>query len=107
VGWDWSAVPAQIVSGHHWVTIQTAMFLQGSWLHIIGNMIFLWAFAPKIDSRQVGKTSSPPACQGGLATDRHSGVGIEDDLAAFRSSCVSMVVKIEHSRDRSTRQHVE
>src|SRR5215470_11221693 len=37
---QWSAVPAQIVSGHHWITILTAMFMHGSWSHIIGNMIF-------------------------------------------------------------------
>ncbi len=43
------AVPAQIVSGHHWITILTAMFMHGSWSHIIGNMIFLWAFAPEIE----------------------------------------------------------
>jgi membrane associated rhomboid family serine protease len=46
---QWSVVPAQIVSGHHWITILTAMFLHGSWSHIIGNMIFLWAFAPEIE----------------------------------------------------------
>lgn len=45
----WSAVPAQIVAGHHWVTILTAMFLHGSWSHIAGNMIFLWAFGPEIE----------------------------------------------------------
>jgi membrane associated rhomboid family serine protease len=45
----WSAVPAQIVSGHHWITILTAMFMHGSWSHIIGNMIFLWAFGPEIE----------------------------------------------------------
>src|SRR5271157_1857237 len=46
---QWSAVPAQIVSGHHWITILTAMFMHGSWSHIIGNMIFLWAFSPEIE----------------------------------------------------------
>jgi len=25
------------------------MFMHGSWSHIIGNMIFLWAFAPEIE----------------------------------------------------------
>jgi membrane associated rhomboid family serine protease len=45
----WSAIPAQIVSGHHWITILTAMFMHASWSHIIGNMIFLWAFAPEIE----------------------------------------------------------
>jgi membrane associated rhomboid family serine protease len=46
----WSAIPAQISSGHQWITILTAMFMHGSWSHIIGNMIFLWAFAPEIES---------------------------------------------------------
>ena len=46
---EWSAIPTQIVSGHHWITIFTAMFMHGSWSHIIGNMIFLWAFGPEIE----------------------------------------------------------
>jgi membrane associated rhomboid family serine protease len=46
---QWSAIPAQVVSGHHWITILTAMFMHGSWSHIIGNMVFLWAFAPEIE----------------------------------------------------------
>jgi membrane associated rhomboid family serine protease len=45
----WSAIPAQIFSGHRWITILTAMFMHASWSHIIGNMIFLWAFAPEIE----------------------------------------------------------
>jgi membrane associated rhomboid family serine protease len=45
----WAAVPAQIVAGHHWITILTAMFLHGSWSHIIGNMVFLWAFGPEVE----------------------------------------------------------
>ncbi|HTU41074.1 MAG TPA: rhomboid family intramembrane serine protease [Candidatus Aquilonibacter sp.] len=46
---QWSAIPAQITSGHHWITILTAMFMHASWSHIIGNMIFLWAFSPEIE----------------------------------------------------------
>jgi len=46
---QWSAIPAQIVSGHHWITILTAMFMHGSWSHLIGNMVFLWAFSPEIE----------------------------------------------------------
>ena len=46
---QWAAIPAQIVSGHHWITILTAMFMHASWSHIIGNMIFLWAFGPEIE----------------------------------------------------------
>ena len=45
----WSVIPAQITSGHHWITILTAMFLHGSWSHILGNMVFLWAFGPQIE----------------------------------------------------------
>ncbi len=46
---QWSLVPAQITSGHQWITILTAMFMHGSWSHIIGNMVFLWAFGPEIE----------------------------------------------------------
>jgi membrane associated rhomboid family serine protease len=46
---QWSEVPATIVAGHHWITILTAMFMHGGWLHIIGNMVFLWAFGPEIE----------------------------------------------------------
>ena len=46
---QWSAIPSQIVSGHHWITILTAMFMHGSWSHIIGNMVYLWAFGPEIE----------------------------------------------------------
>jgi rhomboid family protein len=45
----WSAVPANIIGGRHWVTLLTAMFLHGSWSHILGNMVFLWAFGPEIE----------------------------------------------------------
>jgi membrane associated rhomboid family serine protease len=45
----WAAVPANIVGGHHWITILTAMFMHGSWSHILGNMVFLWAFGPEIE----------------------------------------------------------
>ena len=46
---QWSAIPANIMAGHHWITILTAMFMHGSWSHIIGNMVFLWAFGPEIE----------------------------------------------------------
>jgi membrane associated rhomboid family serine protease len=46
---QWSAVPVAIVAGAHWITVLTAMFLHGSWSHILGNMVFLWAFGPEIE----------------------------------------------------------
>jgi len=45
----WAAVPADITSGHHLLTIVTSMFMHGSWSHIVGNMVFLWAFGPQIE----------------------------------------------------------
>jgi membrane associated rhomboid family serine protease len=45
----WSAIPVLVVSGHRWITIFTSMFMHGSWSHIVGNMIFLWAFGPEIE----------------------------------------------------------
>ncbi len=47
--YKWAEVPATIVAGHRWVTILTAMFMHGGWMHIIGNMVFLWAFGPEIE----------------------------------------------------------
>lgn len=45
----WSLVPANITAGHAWITILTAMFMHASWSHILGNMIFFWAFGPEIE----------------------------------------------------------
>jgi membrane associated rhomboid family serine protease len=45
----WSAIPADIASGHHLLTIATSMFMHGSWLHIISNMVFLCAFGPEVE----------------------------------------------------------
>jgi len=45
----WSLVPAEITSGHHWITILTAMFMHAGWAHILGNMLFFWVFGPEIE----------------------------------------------------------
>jgi membrane associated rhomboid family serine protease len=45
----WAEIPATIVSGHGWITVLTAMFMHAGWMHIIGNMVFLWAFGPQIE----------------------------------------------------------
>ena len=45
----WAVIPAEIMKGHAWITILTAMFMHAGWLHIIGNMVFLWAFGPEIE----------------------------------------------------------
>jgi membrane associated rhomboid family serine protease len=32
-----------------WATILTSMFMHGGWLHIIGNMLFLWVFGNNVE----------------------------------------------------------
>src|SRR5512136_1310775 len=46
---QWSLVPADIVAGRNWITILTAMFMHAGWMHILGNMLFLWVFGPEIE----------------------------------------------------------
>ena len=47
--WEWSVVPIRIVHGYGWITILTSMFMHASWMHIIGNMVYLWAFGREIE----------------------------------------------------------
>jgi membrane associated rhomboid family serine protease len=49
----WSFTPSLFLSnpGVYWVTIFTSMFLHGGWMHIIGNMLFLWIFGDNVEDR--------------------------------------------------------
>jgi membrane associated rhomboid family serine protease len=47
--YQWAAIPANLSTGRALPTLITSMFLHGSWLHIIGNMVFLWAFGPSME----------------------------------------------------------
>ncbi len=44
-----AVVPAELMRGHGWVTPFTAMFLHAGFMHILGNMLFLSAFAPAVE----------------------------------------------------------
>jgi membrane associated rhomboid family serine protease len=46
---QWAATPADIAANHRLVTLFSSMFMHASWSHIIGNMVFLWAFGPEIE----------------------------------------------------------
>ena len=50
----WSTIPIYIVHGRGWVTLLTSMFMHGSWMHIIGNMVYLWAFGREIEDAMGG-----------------------------------------------------
>ncbi len=47
--YHWAAIPAYLLTGHREITLLTSMFLHASWSHILGNMIFLWAFGPAME----------------------------------------------------------
>lgn len=63
----WSLVPASIVAGHHVITLVTSLFMHASWSHILGNMIFLWAFGPEVEDRLTPRRYLVFYLLGGLA----------------------------------------
>ncbi len=44
------AVPDNILHGKQYYALFTNMFLHASWMHLLGNMVFLWVFADNIES---------------------------------------------------------
>jgi membrane associated rhomboid family serine protease len=42
---DWGIVPDNL----HLVSLFTSMFLHGGWLHLLGNMLFLWVFGRNLE----------------------------------------------------------
>ena len=47
---NYGSIPADISHGNHLFTLFTSMFLHGGWMHLIGNMLFLWVFADNIEA---------------------------------------------------------
>src|SRR6202167_1517540 len=45
---QWGIVPDQM-RGAGLVTLFTSMFLHGGWMHLIGNMLFLWVFGRNVE----------------------------------------------------------
>jgi rhomboid family protein len=54
----WGVVPKEYAAGHDlsphiplpfWSTLFTSMFLHGGWMHLGGNMLFLWIFGDNIE----------------------------------------------------------
>jgi membrane associated rhomboid family serine protease len=42
-------LPAELATVPPTVTIFTSMFLHGGWMHLIGNMLFLWIFGDNVE----------------------------------------------------------
>lgn len=47
---EYGAIPTDIVQGENYFTLFTNMFLHGGWMHLIGNMVFLWIFGDNIEA---------------------------------------------------------
>ena len=45
----WGLVPARIMIGDGYETFLTSMFLHGGWLHLAGNMLFLWIYGDNLE----------------------------------------------------------
>ena len=50
---NWAFVPARFSEdpGANVVTLFSAMFMHGGWLHLFGNMLFLWIFGDNVEDR--------------------------------------------------------
>ncbi|WP_227284928.1 MULTISPECIES: rhomboid family intramembrane serine protease [Paracoccaceae] len=46
---EWGLVPAEVARGQEAHTLITSMFLHGGWMHLIGNMLFLWIFGDNLE----------------------------------------------------------
>jgi membrane associated rhomboid family serine protease len=42
-------LPCPVDGQSNWVTVLSSMFMHGSWLHLIGNMWFLWIFGDNVE----------------------------------------------------------
>src|ERR1051325_5284251 len=49
----WSVVPRRLVHnpGGDLLTVFTSMFMHGGWLHLGGNMLYLWIFGDNVEDR--------------------------------------------------------
>lgn len=43
------SLPEQYVQIPEWMTLLTSTFLHGSWMHLAGNMLFLWVFGDNVE----------------------------------------------------------
>lgn len=48
---NWAMIPARISAGEGYHTLITSMFLHGGWMHLGGNMLFLWIFGDNLEDQ--------------------------------------------------------
>ena len=47
---EYGLIPARFFAGD-WGSLFTSMFLHGSWVHLLGNLYFLWIFGDNVEDR--------------------------------------------------------
>src|SRR5690606_34040449 len=47
---EYGLIACEIVQGTDMHALITSMFLHGGWMHLIGNMLFLWVFGDNIEA---------------------------------------------------------
>lgn len=47
---EFATIPLDISNGKGYYTIITSMFLHGGWMHLAGNMLFIWIFADNVEA---------------------------------------------------------
>lgn len=48
---DWAMIPVVVTQGGEWHGILTSMFLHAGFLHLAGNMLFLWIFGDNLEDQ--------------------------------------------------------
>lgn len=64
---EYGCIPAEIEAGQDYHTLLTSTFLHGSWMHLIGNMLYMWIFADNIEASIGNKAFPVFYILGGLA----------------------------------------
>lgn len=77
VFFDTALVPGLFLTGRQWWSPLTSMFMHGGFLHILGNMIFLWLFGNKIEDRAGRKTMVTMYLAAGLFAVAVTLVGVQ------------------------------
>jgi membrane associated rhomboid family serine protease len=47
--YDWALLPGRVIEGDGYRALLTSQFLHGGWLHLAGNMLFLWIFGDNVE----------------------------------------------------------
>lgn len=86
----YGSIPSEIIVGEDLHTLFTSMFMHGGWMHLIGNMLFLWVFADNIEAIVGNIAFVAFYIAGGLiASAAHIYIGtyLNADIAILESCC--------------------